>query len=239
MSGTVPLTRLVALAAIVQMSLMLNHPFALAPLLIIVIVGALLAGAGRTMLRLLGLLVSLPVLSVFLWTVAFPARGRWSAASTLFGFGMGLRLAVLLVAGVAFIAVTRPDEMSHVLRQLKVPYRFAFSFTLALRLFPLFAESARTIVMAQRARGIAFGASRGLGRFRRYVPLLVPVLASGLRQADRLSIALEGRGFGARRTRISYLEHRFGFSDVILLVALLVMEGAILWVWHSGRGTIG
>ena len=236
--GPHPLTRLVALAATVQMALLVDHPAAVAPLLLLVIGAAAWSGAGRALLRLWGLLLGLPLLSVLLWTAAFPVRGRWSAGSALFGLGMGLRLETMLVAGVMFVVTTRPEEINYALRVLRVPYRIAFAFTLAVRLFPLFAASTRTIVLAQRARGITFGAGGRLGRTRRYIPLLVPIMASGLRQADRLSIALEARGFGREHPRTSYLQHRFGAADLLMGAALLVVEASVLWLRLSGRGTV-
>lgn len=233
-----PLTRLFALGAIVQMSLTLNHPLPLAALLAMTVAAGAASGAGRGLRRLSGLLVVLPLFSVILWTVVFPVRGRWTTESALYGLGMGVRLGIMLVAGLAFILVTRPEDLSHALRQLRVPYRVAFAFTLALRLFPLFAEAARTIVVAQRARGIELAAGGLLRRIRRYVPLLVPVLASGLRQADRLSVALDSRGFGAPGPRTSSLEYRPGGADFALIAGLLLMDAGVIWIRASGLGTV-
>src|SRR5262249_9492352 len=108
---------------------------------------------------------------------------------------------------------------------------------LAVRLFPLFAATARGIVLAQRARGIDVAAGGLIGRLRRAGPLLVPVLACGLRQADRLSVALEARGFG-RPGRTSWQKHRFAAADLLLLGGLACLEGLVAWMRWSGGGKI-
>ena len=225
-----PLTRLLALGAVVQMALLVEHPLAAAPLAVAVAAAALLCGAGRALARLWSLLVLLPVLSVLLWTFAFPPAGRGSDASALFGLGMGVRLETMLLAGILFVVATRPEEIQHALQTLRMPYRIAFAFTLAVRLFPLFATTARGIVAAQRARGIDLGSGGPWGRLRRTAPLLVPVLACGLRQADRLSVALESRGFGRRSGRSAWLAPRAGLGDALLLAALAGLEAFVLWL---------
>jgi len=157
--------------------------------------------------------------------------GRGPAASA----GLALRLAAIIGTGVAYLAVTRPEETVWSMERVGVPYRVAFSLGLALRFLPLFLGQARRIREAQLARGLETGRRGLVQRARAHLPLVAPVILSALRRADRIAVALEGRGFGGSAPRTSWRRPRFGWQD---LVALL-LAGSLLALAVALRVTGG
>jgi energy-coupling factor transport system permease protein len=64
-----------------------------------------------------------------------------------------------------------------------------------------------------------------LGRARRYG---IPLLANGIRQAGRLAVAMEARGFGALPARTYYVQTQVTAADYLFLLATVLAVAAIL-----------
>lgn len=119
--------------------------------------------------------------------------GDWTVNALVYGVLSGLALVVLVVAATTvsslldWAAVLRlmPDRLATV----AVAGSVAFTF------LPQTVRALRDIREAQAARGYAVRSARGL------VPLLVPLLSTGLDRATTLAEALESRAFGAPVSR--------------------------------------
>ena len=95
-----------------------------------------------------------------------------------------------------------------------------------------------TVVQAQQARGLELHAGGLRERARKYVPLLGPILLVTLRNANQLAMALESKGFGARKDRTYLIEIRLQKEDAMTLVlAGLVLLFALL-LRVRGKGLI-
>jgi energy-coupling factor transporter transmembrane protein EcfT len=145
---------------------------------------------------------------------------RFTREGTAYGALVALRLAAMLIAGIAFLTTTSVETFAYGLRQLRVPYRPAFALATAFHLVPLLLEAARTTTLAQRSRGLDLESLPPWQRVRAYVPLLVPVILSAVRGVNHLSIALEARGFGASSARTSYIEASVKARDAWVLAVL-------------------
>lgn len=110
------------------------------------------------------------------------------------------------------------------LRHLRVPVEdLATMFSLAMRLIPVASEEARSIMLAQRARGMRFDQGGPLRRLRAVVPMLVPLLVGLFRRADELADAMEGRCYtGTGRTHLH--SYRMGVRDGVFLLAVVTMS---------------
>ncbi len=101
------------------------------------------------------------------------------------------------------------------------------ALTIAVRFIPqIFAEHQR-IEMAQRSRGAPRGGF-GLTAARRFIPLLVPTVASALRRIDITADALTARAWGVHPTRTFYHRSRFGVLDLVILLLLSLLVIATL-----------
>lgn len=109
------------------------------------------------------------------------------------------------------------------LRYLGLPAQeFGLALTIAIRFIPQIFSEYRRIEMAQRARGAYVGKSR-FGSVRRFVPMLVPTVASALRRIDTTTNALTVRAWGIYPERTFYRRRRFGFGDAVMLLTLVVV----------------
>ena len=221
---------------------LLDHPAALAPLLFLVLLTTAAVGALANLWRLRWIAGPVFVFTLGIWTLFYPASPAGGAvdraAAFRFGLGMALKLETFLATGLLFLATTTVEECALALARLGIPYRAGFVLTLAVRLVPLFLESALTVRDAQRCRGLDFGHGSVRERIRRYVPVIVPVFIGGLRRADQMAFALEVRGFSSGRRRTSLPRPAPNAGDALLIVlaaAILVGYG---WAWMSGIGRL-
>lgn len=242
-----PVAKLLALTPLFVAPLAFNDPrWALATLLVSFAL-VLAAGALPNLRRVWGLGAILLVMSALLWALMLPEREAvWrlgplyaSPTSLAYGVAMGLRLNAMLMLGVAYVTCTRSEEFTWSLRRIGVPATMTLALSLTFRLVPMFAGTARTVTEAQMARGLDFRSGGPLARLRRYVPLMVPVLAYAMRSADDLTRALESRGAGpAAGERTEYYEYPWDRGDTALLVLALGLGGACVWLRVSGYGEI-
>jgi energy-coupling factor transport system permease protein len=171
--------------------------------------------------------------SVLIW--AFYVRGktpllrRVTVESLQYGIGNALCIEAMLVSGLVSLSTTRNEELALGLICLRLPYAMSFSLSTALRLVPTFVDTALAVVQAQKVRGLNLHAGGLRERARKYVPLLGPIFLVTLRNANLLAMALESRGFGARKDRTFLMEIRLQTKDVMVLVLLgLVLLLALL-----------
>ncbi len=202
------------------------------PLLLLLGVVLLYGALGRclgNLRRVWGLLLGIAVVSIASWSV-FAAGGTplfWRATreGLIYGIAAAIKIDSLIVSGLVFLSTTKTEEMVLGLIHLRVPFRAAFAFSLAIRMVPTIIGTAVTVTEAQRSRGLDTERGGPLARLRTYVPLLVPIFLQTLRNTDQLAKALESRGFGARRERTSLLAIGFHSRDALALAAGLVTMG--------------
>lgn len=151
-----------------------------------------------------------------------------------FGVQMGLLMSArtffALSFGVVLVVSTEALEMCSALRRLGSPLErvgvpvvdIALVLAIALRFVPLLVDEARRILRAQRSRGLASERGRIDILVRNYASLVVPMLASSLRHAERLSLALMARVWGREGEPTSLSVSQVGTRDVVFLVCYAV-----------------
>lgn len=213
------------------------------------VLGVLLASrvpAGRTLAAVRPLVVFLAVLSLF--NLIFVQTGE-----TLFVAGplhittggvhaavlYALRFAVALVLGSLILLTTTPTQLADAFDSLLSPlsrlglpgHEVAMVFSLMLHFVPTLADEASAIVDAQALRGGALDEGGPVQRVRAIVPVVVALLASGLRHADGLARALDARCYEGGAGRTHYHEQRLRRRDAAAIaltaafVAVLVLLG--------------
>ncbi|MDR3355226.1 MAG: energy-coupling factor transporter transmembrane protein EcfT [Synergistaceae bacterium] len=147
----------------------------------------------------------------------------------LFSLLFALRLIAAAMPLSAMLSVTRISDISNVfVRSLRIPYKYAFVITTAIRFIPLFSEEMTNIMEAQTARGVQFDTKNFLKKIRLLLPLCVPLLISSVRKIEGGAISAELRGFNLRKRTSGYKTYPFGWSDAAalavcgLIVALTV-----------------
>ncbi|MGO2469379.1 MAG: energy-coupling factor transporter transmembrane component T family protein [Microbacterium gubbeenense] len=221
------------------------------PLALLVVAYAIvLAGARITRHGLILLAVVLPVfvaatsVGFALWadpsqvgdTHAVVRIGDWtlSAGALLVGLATGLRFGAMLALGlITALTTTGRDIVLAGMQSFRLPYRVGYTALAALGFIPRFAHELSIIRAAHRVRGSRGG--RGpLGRIRREMGHLVPLLASAIRHAERVALAMDARAFGAHPTRTERRRLRFSAGDIaftagVLLATALVFTAGLPW----------
>lgn len=199
----------------------------------------LLAGGrlrGRTLVWALAgppLLVALLTVSFGVWTdpalvddttalLEFGPVTLWSGALVI-GLATGLRVAaVLLLALIAGLTTDGTDLVRSMIAHLRMPYRIGYAGFAAMRFVPRFRRDLEIIRLAHRVRGVDGG--RGpVATLRRYHGYAVPLLAGAMRHGDRVSLAMEARGFGAHRTRTERRHVPLRVRDAVLALWLIAV----------------
>ena len=98
--------------------------------------------------------------------------------------------------------------------------------------------SAYAVAQAQRSRGLDLDTGNIVQRVRKYLPLFVPVFLSMIRSTNTFVMALESRGFGARKRRTFYLQVGFKKKDFICLTCLALVFTAATYFKITGHGMI-
>jgi len=145
-----------------------------------------------------------------------------------------LRIILLTGSFTLFFATTTPEELRLALEWLRVPYRYAFSLSLAFQSLGLLEEEWQAIREAQHARGVWTMPARFIGRamltqVRDLVALTAPAIMMATRRAWAITEAAYARGFDSphRRTYRRLAMKRLDW--ILLLGVILVIAGLALW----------
>ena len=241
-----PAVKLFALFIMFWSVFWVDHPVALVPVLLLMV---MLAQASRSWpnfhaFRWFLILMIPPTMLEWMavYRAGTPVVNLWvlhlSRQALLFGFGRGLKLALLLSTSILFLSTTTIEEFTTSLVTFRVPHRVAFAMSLAFRLVPLFMDSAMTVVQAQRLRGYEFNQGNLLERMKRYVPAVIPVFMGALRRANNMAMALEARGFGLGITPTSLIQYQIERRDILALIALTTMGLVYFIIYYTGYASI-
>lgn len=142
-------------------------------------------------------------------------------------------LRVILLSSVfAFlVSTTTPTELRLALERLHVPYRYAFSLSLAFQSVGLLQQEWRAIREAQIARGAWPREVAGLRhmRLRDFIGLTVPAIVLTTRRAWAMTEAAYARGFDAPQRR-AYRTLSMRRTDWVLVAGMSLVVGGLLFV---------
>ena len=223
-----------------------NHPAYTAAVTLAALGLATAARAWDVLFMFKRLLVLLFFISWLLWSVLLGVGepiadwGPFSVSSTslLFGAAMGFRITCYLVIGLTFLAVTSIEELTAALRSMGLPFSIGFALSTSFRLVPTFVETTKAVAEAQRARGLGLDRGSPIAKARKHVPLIIPILASCLRRANTMAMALEARGFGSRGVKTSFCQGRLTFVEGLILAALGIAAAAVIYLRIDGYGVL-
>lgn len=221
-----------ALAAGIILATFLGDTFGLlVGLFVLTLVLGAYAGVLKNLCSLLKLLVPMAVLMVLLQT-AFVRTGRpvalWVTSDGLAtGAKACLRLLGVALPLILMLTVTKLTDMANAcVEKLHVPYRYAFTFTTALRFVPVFGQEMNAIMEAQTARGVEYDTKNPLRKVQLMLPLCIPLLIGSVGKTDATALAAEQRGFYLRDRSSSYRRYPYGPLDFVafgLAVALVIL----------------
>ncbi len=154
---------------------------------------------------------------------------------------LSLKYISIMPITILFLFTTHPSNFASSLNRIGVPYRVAYSVSIALRYIPDVKAEVENIINAQEARGVAFRkGDAGIGtRLRNYATVMVPLLLSSFNRIEVVSNAMDLRGFGKNKSRTWYHRRKYSKLDItfavaagfvlVLAVAIKVSIGAVYW----------
>jgi energy-coupling factor transport system permease protein len=134
-------------------------------------------------------------------------------------------LAIALPSVFLFVDVEATDLADGLGQVLKLPARFVLGALAGLRLVGLLGQDWQYLGYARRARGVSDHA-----RLRRAAGQAFALLVFAVRRGSKLATAMEARGFGAYPTRTWARPSAFGWREVALVLAGIVIAVAAVWV---------
>jgi len=239
-------TKILVVLGFFLLALCFSHPAYLLGVLALVSGGLAVAQAGVNVKKIGVLAALLVCYSVILWP--FFVEGKipiplfhvlgvtWEGC--IFGFGMGLRLLIMVWGGVLLLSTTTIEELTQASEQLGMPSRVAFAFALAFRWVGILLGAGVGVLQAQRSRGLDISSGSIIDRVRKYVPLVVPLIGHALRQTNLLAMALESKGFHPTVHRFFHITGEMRKPDYAVLICLVFLLAGSAWMkWH-GIGTL-
>ena len=163
-----------------------------------------------------------PVLQVGEWTLY--------AGALRIGMATALRLgAIVALALMAGLTTTGPDLVRALVQQLRVPYRIGYTALAAFRFVPRFRYELDVIRQAHRVRG-SHGGRGPFAAIARWAGYIVPLLASAIRHAERVALAMDSRAFGAYPDRTERHLVPWRTRDTVFVVAFWAVTALLLWL---------
>lgn len=240
-------SKLALVVGVFTASYVFGHPLWVGVPLVVSFAALVLVGGWQNFRRLSYIVAALFLVGFVVWPSFTPPGGpvvvdvlfvRLTERELLFALGRSERIAAFIVGGLLFVTTTSNEEIVAGLRSLGFPYAFCFALGTALRLFPTLLGATSTVRQAQAARGHEVGRGGPIERLRSYVPLLVPVLMSAVRDVQTQSMALEARGFDTRGERTFYDRQTFSGADwATALFGLALTVGSVV-LSLSGYGSV-
>lgn len=192
--------------------------------------------------RTLGIFKGLFKMSVFLFVLQILVIRRGETVVPLgpeFGItDVGIRNGLLLVLRLTgatlplsvLISVINLNDLSNTMvKELHIPYKYAFTFTSAIRFIPVFSSEMSGIIESQKARGVDFDVKNPFKKIGMILPLCFPLLMGAVRKIEFTATAAELRGFYFRTRESCTRTYKHHFRDfVFTVIGLAVLAGAIV-----------
>lgn len=192
--------------------------------------------------RTLGIFKGLFKMSVFLFVLQILVIRRGEIVIPLgseFGItDVGIRNGLLLVLRLTdatlplsvLISVINLNDLSNTMvKELHIPYKYAFTFTSAIRFIPVFSSEMSGIIESQKARGVDFDVKNPVKKIGMILPLCFPLLMGAVRKIEFTATAAELRGFYFRTRESCTRTYKHHFRDfVFAVIGLAILAGAIV-----------
>lgn len=226
-----PVTKLAIAAAIIATTFLANTY----PLLIgLLALTFALAAYTRTVPRLMSLLKLLVPLAVIMFALqsllvrtGAPVLGFITDEGLVSASKMALRLLGIALPLVLMLSVTKLNDLANAcVEVLHIPYKYAFTFTTALRFVPVFSQEMNAIMEAQTARGVEYDTPHPVKKLKLMLPLCVPLLISSVSKTDATALSAEQRGFYLRTRSSAFKRYPLASTDLAVMalgVALIVL----------------
>lgn len=165
------------------------------------------------------------------WLLIFLFALDWWLISLDHAIIICARLSLLTGVFTLFFSTTTSRELGLALERLRIPYRYAFSLSLAFQSLGLLDDEWRAIREAQASRGSLpeYNSMRRLfSQVGDLISLTVPAIVLTTKRAWSITEAAYARGFDSPH-RKSYHNLSFSWLDLILIVFTILGISLLYW----------
>ena len=240
-----PISKLIFLILLTTIVLVVNSILFLAIIFLIVFSLAILSGIKLKLLfRKLRYIFMILIVSVLL-NIFFNAIPSEEEVILFYLFGQEFlpirRLAVyfalkaffmvliLLTSSIIYTYTVDMRDFVYSLMKLKIPYRYCYALMVGIRYIPLIEQEAKTISLAQRARGFGYERVNTIRKAYNLVfERLIATLITILRKAYVTSISMENRCFGIYKDRTNLVKISFKLKDIIFIIFWLIVFSFVI-----------
>ncbi|TXT65253.1 MAG: putative Energy-coupling factor transporter transmembrane protein EcfT [Promethearchaeota archaeon] len=245
-----PLSKLVFLLLLTILIFFIRSLILFAVITLSIILIALASGISlRNLAKKLRFIIIVMIFSVFL-NIFFNAIPQEQEQVLFYLFGVQFlpirRLAVyyamkaflivitLFTSSIIYTNTTLMKDFAYSLMSLNIPYKFSFDFMVGIRYLPLIEKEAKTIALAQKARGFGREKVNSIKKAYNFVmERLISTLVSILRKGHITSISMENRCFGIYKTRTNLTKVPFKKKDYgFIIFCILLFSFISLYIFR-------
>lgn len=222
MRNLVPLTKILLTFGTAVWAIVLSEPTSLAALCLLELLILLVSGE---LIKNLKALLALVIFAVMLGVIEY-IGGSVKECNVAALRMLGMTIIFIYLLG----TVKLQDLTASMVRQLKVPYEYAFMFTAGLRFIPDFIEENKAVSEAQACRGLAVKGNF-FKQVKRYMSIVRPLMLRSLGRSETMALSLELRGFGgSNRTFMESVAPKgkdFAVMALTVLLTAFVIYGRV------------
>lgn len=241
-----PISKIIFLVLLTVFTFMIESLIFLTILLTLVILLALLSRISlKNLVRKLKFIIIILVFSIILniFFNAIPSKNEIvlfylfnlpflpiRRLAVYYALRASLIVLMLYSSTIIYSNTTSPKDFLYSLLKLRIPYRYCFSLMVGFRYIPLIEQEAKTIALAQRARGFGLEKINSVKKaYRLIFERLVATLISILRKGHITSISMENRCFGIYKKRTNLNIIKFKLIDILFICFCLILFSFLLF----------
>ncbi len=220
MRNLVPLTKILLTFGTAVWALVLQQPTSLTYLCVLELVILLVS---KELLNNIKAVVMLFIFAAILGAIEYVGGGHPVECIVAALRMLGMTLIFIYLLG----TVKLQDLTAAMVRQLKVPYEYAFMFTAGLRFIPDFMEENKAVTEAQACRGLAVKGNF-IKQVKRYMSIVRPLMLRSLGRSEVMALSLELRGFGGTQRTFMESVTPKGKDYLVMGITFLLTVAVIL-----------
>lgn len=234
--GVHPFTKLLYILTAISIPLLLGDLWAFGLLIAVSLLILASSGLLKRAIPLLAFAFTL-ILVIFLIHGLFSQKNEnllitigplhFYREGALYALRISLNIINMLLSFAVLVLSTNPCELVDELEKHGFSPKFAYIVNSVFQIIPQMSGTMNTITDAQRSRGMETEGSLAT-RAKAFLPLISPVVMSSLINTRERAIALEVRGFGAKRKKTYLDDRRSRGSDKVITAVLLCLIAAAI-----------
>jgi energy-coupling factor transport system permease protein len=250
-----PNAKLLWWICLIIVPILVTNPLVLLAMTIWVWLMAIGANIGKQMYKFL--IVSYPIMVGFIvitWPFFYAATPgqhylfnwtifHFSLEGFIYALAMGMRIVLALTACTFFVMTTDLMDLASSLgefmqNRLRISYMYPLMVISSFKFLPELSGDYITILDAFKSRALDMETGSFMVRFKKVVPVAIPLIDSMLRRAQNIAIALELKAFNtANKSRTFYKHHDLRSQDVLFILTgiLVIVICIVLNLLHWGK----